>query len=99
MKTKASSLYTKYYNCLDTLRTRETNFQWLELATNREHLAKWSAMDDTPGKDGKKIMSVHVARYKKGMSFSEILNDNHNEFHLCQDRQDHQHKERPTKHF
>ena len=51
------------------------------MATNPEHLAKWSAMDDTPGKDGKKIMSVHVARYKKGISFSEILNDTHNEFH------------------
>jgi hypothetical protein len=99
VKTKAHSLYTTYCNCLDTLKTRETDFRQLEMATNPEHLAKWSAMDDTPGKDGKKVISVHVARYKKGISFSEILNDTHitlYEFHLFQD---HQHKERPTKHF
>ena len=80
------------------LKRRETDFRRLEMATNPEHLAQWSAMDDTPGKDGKKVMSVHVARYKKGISFSEILDDTHiilYEFHLFQDCQ---HKGSPTKH-
>lgn len=91
---KASSLYTTYCNCLDTLKTRENDFRRLEMATNLEHLAKWSAIDDTPRKDGKNVMSVHVARYEKGISFSEILNIH--DFHPFQD---HQRKERPTKHF
>jgi hypothetical protein len=47
------------------------------MSTNPEHLAKWSAMDDTPRKDGKHIVSVHIARYKKGISRSEVLDDIH----------------------
>jgi hypothetical protein len=66
LKTKASSLYTAYNNCLDTLKKREIEFRQLERATLSEHLAKWLAMDDTPRKDGKQIKSVHIARYKKG---------------------------------
>jgi len=69
LKTKASSLNTAYSNCLDTLKKRETEFRQLERATFSENLAKWSAMDDTPRKDGKQIISVHIARYKKGTFF------------------------------
>ncbi len=65
---KAHSLYTAYNNCLDTLKRRETDFQRLEMSINPEHLAKWLAMDDTPKKDGKQIISVHIAQYKKGIS-------------------------------
>ena len=64
---KALSLYTGYNNCLNTLKKRETDFQRLEMSTKPEHLAKWSAMDDTPRMDGKKIISVHIAQYKKGI--------------------------------
>jgi hypothetical protein len=80
LKTKASSLYTTYCNCLDALKKRETDFQRLEMATHPDHLAKWTAMDETPGKVGKKVVSVHVAQYKKDISFSEILNDTHMNF-------------------
>jgi hypothetical protein len=38
------------------------------MSINPEHLAKWLAMDDTPRKDGKQIISVHIAQYKKGIS-------------------------------
>ena len=65
---KAHSLYTAYNNCLDTLKKRETDFRRLEMSTNPGHLTKWSAMDDTPRKDGKDIISVHIARHKKGIS-------------------------------
>lgn len=74
MKTKASSLSTAYNNCLDTLKKREIEFRQLERATLSEHLAKWSAMDDTPRKDGKTIKSVHIARYKNGFFiFSDTI--------------------------
>lgn len=65
---EASSLYTAYNNCLDVLKTRETNFHNRKRMIHPEHLAKWSAMDDVPRKKGKTIISVHVARYKIGMS-------------------------------
>ena len=65
---KAHSLYTAYNNCLDTLKQRETDFRLLEMSTNPEHIAKWLAMDDSPRKDGKHIISVHITQYKKGIS-------------------------------
>jgi len=36
--------------------------------TPPEHLVKWSDMDDTPRMKGKEIISVHVAKYKIGMT-------------------------------
>ena len=65
---KASSLYTAYNNCLDVLKTRETSFRNWQRAICSEHLAKWSNMDDTPRMKGKEVISVHIARYKIGMS-------------------------------
>jgi hypothetical protein len=66
---KGLSLYIAYNNCLDVLKTRETNFCNWQRAIPPEHLAKWSAMDDTPRMKGKEIISVHIARYKIGMTW------------------------------
>jgi hypothetical protein len=62
------SLYTTYNKCLDVLKTRETSFRNWQRVIHPDHLAKWSAMDDTPRMRGKEIISVHVARYKIGMT-------------------------------
>jgi len=73
---KASSLYTAYNSCLDILKTRETKFRNWHRAIHPEHLEKWSSMDDTPQKRGKQIISVHIARYKKGMfRFVDMFED------------------------
>jgi hypothetical protein len=92
---KASSLYTAYNNCLDVLKTRETSFRNWQRVIHPEHLAKWSAMDDTPRKKGKEIISVHVARYKIGMfRFVDMFED----FTECAfGFQDHQHRKGLTK--
>jgi hypothetical protein len=94
--TKASSLYMAYNNCLDELKKIETEFHRLERATLSEHLAKWSAMDDTPQKDGKRIRSVHIARYKKGTSFILMIS---RLLFIIFASQDHQHKGKPIRHF
>ncbi len=67
---KAFSLYHAYNNCLSVLKKRETEFQQLERATFSEHLLKWSTMDDTPRRNGKKVVSVHVPQFKMGVYFS-----------------------------
>jgi len=67
---KAFSLYRSYNNCLDVLKKREIEFQQLKNATPSDHLLKWSAMDDTPCRNGKQVISVHVPQVKKGMYFS-----------------------------
>ena len=92
---EASSLYTAYNNCLDVLKTRETSFRNWQRVILPEHLAIWSAMDDTPRMKGKEIISVHVARYKIGMSgLVYMLKD----FTDCVfGFQDHQHRQRLTK--
>ena len=51
---KVSSLYAAYNNCLDVLKTHETKFRNWQQAIHPEHLAKWSAMDDTRERRGKK---------------------------------------------
>ena len=73
MKIKASSLYTAYNNCLDTLKKRKTKFRQVERATYSEHLTTWSALDDTPQRNGKLIESLHIARYTKGFFFKSKL--------------------------
>ena len=74
---QAFSLYRAYNNCLDVLKKRETEFRQLESATPSEHLLKWSAMDDTPRRNGKQVVSVHVPQFKKGVYFSVSKPQNH----------------------
>ena len=63
----ATSLYNAYNNCLDILKTSETCFWELEKSIHPELLAEWSKMDDVPRKNGKDVISVHVARCKDGI--------------------------------
>ena len=92
---KASSLYAEYNNCLDVLKTRETKFRNWQRVIHPEHLAKWSAMDDAPQKKGKEIISVHVARYKKGMLRFVVLFEDFTESRFG--FQDHRRKKGLTK--
>jgi len=92
---KGSSLSIAYNNCLDVLKTRETKFRNWQKIIPPEHLVKWLAMEDTPQMKGKEVISVHVARYKIGMT---RLVDMFKDFTECFfGFQDHRHRERLTK--
>src|SRR6266545_4244043 len=77
------------------LKIHETSFRNWQRMICPEHLAKWSAMDDTPRKKGKEVISVHVARYKKGMFRFVDMFEGFTE--SCFGSQDHQHSKGHTK--
>jgi len=63
----AAVLYNSYMKCLDTLKSRERNFQEFDKCIDPEHVEKWRAMDAEPRMENKKVVSVHVAKFKNGM--------------------------------
>jgi hypothetical protein len=65
----AKALYLSYTKCLDTLKSREKNFQEFDQCISTENREKWNAMDDKPRMEGKEVVSVHVAKFKNGTSF------------------------------
>jgi len=65
----ASAQYSAYTKCLDILKKRMIDFQDFEARMRPQDIQKWKSMDDTPRMENKKVVSVHVAKFKKGANF------------------------------
>ncbi len=52
--------------CLDTLKSREKNFQEFDKCIDSEFTDKWKEIDARPQKKNKEVLSVHVAKFKHG---------------------------------
>jgi len=60
-------LYNSYTKCLNTLKSHEKNFQEFNKCINLEHIEKWQAMDTEPWMVKKKVVSIHIVKFKNGM--------------------------------
>lgn len=67
----ASAQYSAYTKCLDILKKRMVDFQDFEARMRPQDILvqKWKSMDDMPRMVNKKVVSVHVAKFKKGANF------------------------------
>ena len=58
--------YAAYVRCLDALKQREINFRNLEAQMKPENLQEWQLLKEDPCRKNKEVISVHIARLKKG---------------------------------